>query len=72
MIYQVLVSWVSKTKRKYSDMKFFKQQTGMGNFTSGNGALSDLENRLLTLKGKASVDGDGVTEEIGLNGSDSE
>ncbi|XP_051168393.1 uncharacterized protein LOC127286125 isoform X1 [Leptopilina boulardi] len=67
---RVLSSWVSKTKTKLTDIKRCKRTTGRGNFTQGNVSLTELEDRLLAVKGMTSVQGDGKTKEIGLSESD--
>lgn len=60
--------WLSNTKQKLAENNFYRRKTGMKNFSEGDGSLSPLEEKLLAIKGKSSVDGVGKTKEIGLSG----
>lgn len=55
-----LADWKSKTKTKCTKINIYSNKTGGG--PAYTGALSNLEERLLSLMGKTAIDGDDVPE----------
>ncbi|XP_043481897.1 uncharacterized protein LOC122510990 [Leptopilina heterotoma] len=62
----VLASWTSNVKNKAAEIRRIRNSSGGGNLMKNLLILTPIEDRLLAVKGKTSVEGDGVTKEIGL------